>query len=84
MAKGCMYDRLRFTIEELKNRLAVVEKRLEVRRAGVNADDQSSADWGVYQRMKRSWQHIRRSHFAVDTSRDISPVIDKILRQVRR
>ena len=44
----------------------------------------SEADWRVYQRMRSSVQKIRRNHFAVDTSRDITPVIDKIVRQATR
>ena len=38
----------------------------------------------VYQRMKPSVQRINRNHYAVDTSRDITPVLDKIVREVRR
>jgi hypothetical protein len=34
--------------------------------------------------MKPSVQKISRNHYAVDTSRDITPVLDKIVREVRR
>jgi hypothetical protein len=60
----------------------VVQKRLEGRRGkGVSTSD---ADWEIYQRMKPSVQKIMRNHYVVDTSRDITPVLDKIGREVRR
>ena len=42
----------------------------------------SDADWVVYQRMKTSVERIRRKHYAVETSRDITPVLDKIVKEV--
>ena len=60
----------------------VVYERLKSRPG--NPQDKSDADWEVYQKMKPSVQHIRRNHYAVDTSRDITPVLDKITREVRR
>ncbi len=58
----------------------VVHERLKARRG--NLGSKSDADWVIYQRMKPSVQKIRRNHYAVDTSRDISPVLDKIVREV--
>ncbi len=63
---------------------ALVQARLKQRSAANNAADKSEADWTVYQKMIPSVQIIRRHHYAVDTSRDITPVLDKILREVRR
>jgi len=60
----------------------VVQGRLKARRE--NPENKSDADWAVYQRMKSSVQKIGRNHYAVDTSRDITPVLDKIVREVRR
>ena len=60
----------------------VVYQRLKAR-AG-NPEDKSDADWAVYQKMESSVQKIRRNHYAVDTSRDITPVLDKIVREVNR
>ena len=60
----------------------VVYERLKSRPK--NSQDKSDADWTVYQKMKSSVQHICRNHYAVDTSRDITPVLDKIAREVRR
>ena len=60
----------------------VVRERLEARRE--NPADKSDADWAVYQKMKPLVQKIRRHHYVVDTSRDITPVLDKIVREVTR
>jgi len=46
--------------------------------------NKSDADWEIYQRMKLSVQKIQRNHYAVDTSKDITPVLDKVVREVRR
>jgi len=62
----------------------VVYQRLKTRLEGANPGNKSDADWRVYQRMKSTVQEIRRNHYAVDTSRDITPVLDKIVREVRR
>ena len=62
----------------------VVYERLKARAEGTNPGNKSDADWRVYQRMKSTVQKIRRNHYAVDTSRDITSVLDKIVREVRR
>ena len=58
----------------------VVHERLKARQE--NSEGKSDADWTVYQRMKPSVQRIHRNHYAVDTSRDITPVLNKIVREV--
>jgi len=60
----------------------VVHERLKTRLE--NSEGRSDANWEVYQRMKPTVQKIRRNHYVVDTSRDITPVLDKIVREVRR
>jgi len=62
----------------------VVRARLQSRAEGASPEDHSEADWSVFQKMKPSVQKIGRNHFAVDTSRDISPVLDKIVREVNK
>ncbi len=62
----------------------LVRQRLENRSSGADPVDRSEADWKVYQQMRASVQKIRRNHFAVDTSRDITPVINKIAREANR
>ena len=60
----------------------VVRERLKSRLK--NLKNKSDADWEVYQRMKSSVQKIHRNHYVVDTSRDITPVVDKIVRDAGR
>jgi len=60
----------------------VVRERLKSRLK--NPKNKSDADWEVYQRMKSSVQKIYRNHYVVDTSKDIAPVIDKIVRDASR
>ena len=62
----------------------VVYARLRSRTEGVSPQGHSDADWSVYQKMKPAVERIRRNHYAVDTSRDITPVLEKIAREVRR
>ncbi|MBN2098853.1 MAG: ATP-binding protein [Dehalococcoidia bacterium] len=62
----------------------LVQQRLEGRARRVDQSDHSEADWDVYSKMKPTVQKINRNHFAVDSSRDIAPVIDKIVRLVNR
>ena len=62
----------------------VIQERLKGRVEGVDPEDNSSADWQVYQKMYSTAEPIKRSHFVVDTSRDISPAISKVVREVRR
>jgi predicted kinase len=60
----------------------VVYDRLKARQE--DSESKSDADWMVYRRMKPSVQKICRNHYAVDTSRDITPVLDKIVRQISK
>ncbi|MBM4447014.1 MAG: hypothetical protein FJ023_06650 [Chloroflexi bacterium] len=63
---------------------AVAYQRLQARKNGAIPEDKSDADWEVYRRMKLRTEKILRNHFAVDTSRDITPVIDKIIHTINR
>jgi predicted kinase len=60
----------------------VVYQRLKDRAR--DAENRSDADWEVYRRMQPSAERIRRNHYVVDTSRDINPALDKIVRGVMR
>ena len=62
----------------------LVWQRLENRTIGADPIDKSEADWKVYRKMESSAQKIRRNHFVVDTSKDIAPVINKVVREVNR
>ncbi len=57
----------------------LVRARLKARVGSIAT--KSDADWSVYQKMKPSVEGIRRKHYVVDTSRDISPVLQKIARE---
>lgn len=80
----CIADRLgaKLILVRVEAPPEVVRARLRARQE--NAESKSDADWSVYQRMRSSVQKIWRNHYAVDTSRDITPVLDKIVREVRR
>ena len=60
----------------------VVRQRLDRRSAGEGGN--SDADWSVYRAMVSSVERISRNHYVVDTSRDISPAIERIVREVNR
>ena len=62
----------------------VVYERLKARAKVANPENRSDADWAVFQKMNPAVEKIRRNHYAVDTSRDITPVLDKIVREVNR
>lgn len=63
---------------------AVTYKRLQARTNSTTPENKSDADWAVYSQMKPRVEKIRRNHFAVDTSQDITPVIDKIIHTLNR
>ncbi len=60
----------------------LVRERLKARQDKPEA--KSDADWAVYQRMKLTADKINRNHYVVDTSRDITPVLDKIVKAASR
>ena len=61
---------------------SLVRKRL-AERSG-NLAESSEADWNVYTKMKPTVDKITRKHYVADTSRDINPVIDKVMREIGR
>jgi len=80
----CIADRLdvKLILVRVEAPPQVVYERLKTRLK--NPEGKSDADWEIYRRMKPSVQKISRNHYAVDTSRDITPVLDKIVREVKR
>ncbi len=75
---------LKLIIVQVEAPPEVVYQRLRARQERVNPLDKSDADWEVYQRMKLTVQKITRKHYVVDTSRDIGPALDKIVKEIRR
>ncbi len=61
----------------------VVRQRL-LARGKAPAENDSQAGWEVYKKMKPRKEKFWRNHFVVDTSRDIAPALDKIVRAIRR
>jgi len=59
----------------------VVYKRMKSRVEKPGADNKSDAGWAVYERMKRDLEKISRPHITVDTSKDITPIIEKIVKE---
>ncbi len=62
----------------------LVQMRLKKRMAEKNVRDNSDADWEVYQKMKATAEKIKRRHYAVDTSKDITTSIDKVVKEAKR
>jgi len=62
----------------------LVYQRLRARGNGANSGGNSDADWEVYRKMKPTVEKISRKHYAVDSSRDITPVLDKVVREASR
>ena len=86
-------ERLYNIAEHLNARLILVRveappdlvlERLKARSGRKEMDEKSDADWLVYQKMKPTAEKINRNHYVVDTSGDISSVLDKIVRAVNR
>ena len=60
----------------------LVRERLAER--GKQRQDRSDADWEVYQRMRPSVDPIRRSHYTVDTNREVGRVVEQVAREITR
>lgn len=75
---------VRLIIVRLKAPAEVIQERLQGRAVGLDPLDHSEADWDVYHKMKPVADPIRRSHFQVDTSKDITPALDKITHMIDR
>jgi predicted kinase len=57
----------------------LVRQRLQARQG--DPTNKSDADWDIYRRMQPTEEKIRRKHYTIDTSQDISDTIDKIVRE---
>lgn len=62
----------------------VIRQRLLAREKAAIAQDDSEAGWKVYTKMKHRREKISRNYFVVDTSQDITAVINKIMRATKR
>ena len=76
--------RVKLIIVQVEAPRELVLQRLQGRSRGIEPEDNSEAGWSVYQRMRTRAERIQRNYFAVDTSRDITLVIDKVVREAKR
>ncbi len=77
-ARGAEVIVVRITAPE-----SLIAKRLRRREVGQSKDGASDAGWDVYRRMKAREQPVVGPHFIVDTSRDITPSIEKIATKLK-
>jgi predicted kinase len=75
---------LKLIIVRVEAPAELVRERLQRRAEDHDPQDGSDAGWAIYLRMKLKEQQIRRHHFVVNTGRDITPVINKIIRDLKR
>ena len=75
---------VKLILVHLKAPPELVYERLKGRSESAAPEDNSSADWTVYRKMYSTFEPIRRKHFEVDTSRDISGAITKVAREITR
>jgi hypothetical protein len=61
-----------------------VQTRLKARSLQRNCDDHSDATWEIYQKMRKTADEITRPHYTVNTAGDITPVIEKIVKEANR
>ena len=57
----------------------VVRRRLRSREAGLDRDTNSDAGWLIYCRMAPAWEPIDQKHYTVDSSSDITPVLEQVV-----
>ncbi len=60
----------------------VARHRLESRARGQDVEDASEATVPVYDRMRREAEPIERPHIRVDTSKDLEPALQEVLRSL--
>ena len=60
-----------------------VRRRLKQRKADRHANTYSDAGWLIYTRLLPVEEPVRREHYALDTSKNIAPVLDRVVSWVR-
>jgi predicted kinase len=74
----------RLILVEVEAPPELVQKRLKARLLKRDSDDYSDATWAIYQKMKRTAEKISRPHYTVNTGGDITPIIEKIVKEAYR
>jgi predicted kinase len=62
----------------------VVRERLKDRAEKSRNGEKSDADWKVYLKLSATAEKIRRRHLKVDTTKDITPIAEKIVKEARK
>ena|SRR3990172_5057233 len=62
----------------------VVRQRMEARDNGADPQDRSDATWEVYQAMAETAEPLRRRHYTVDTSGDMTEGLHAVAAEVQR
>lgn len=73
---------VKLVLVSLRAPAAVVEERLAARARRADPADLSDAGAEVYQRMRSLDEPIGRPHIVVDTSADIEPAVEAVLREL--
>ena len=73
---------VKLVLVSLRAPAAVVEERLAARARRADPADLSAAGAEVYQRMRSLDEPIGRPHIVVDTSADIEPAVEAVLREL--
>lgn len=73
---------VKLVLVSLRAPVAVVEERLAARARRADPADLSDAGAEVYQRMRSLDEPIGRPHIVVDTSADIEPAVEAVLREL--
>jgi predicted kinase len=61
----------------------VIKQRLDSRKRGSDPKDKSDADWTIYKKMIKDQQKVGRNFISADTSGDVAPVINKVIRMIK-
>jgi predicted kinase len=70
----------KFVLVWVKAPAAVVRQRMAERT--YTEPGCSDADWNIYRQLKTGVEPISRPHFVADTSRDIGPALDRIVKRI--
>lgn len=74
----------RLVLVQVEAPAETVRERLAGRLRGDNPRDRSEAGREVYEKMRDQAEPMERPHITVDTSKNIAPAVDKIVRELKR
>ena len=74
----------RLILLHLKAPANLVRDRLKKRSLDLDRKDHSDANWNVYLQMRGQMDPIRRRHYTIDTSNDITNVVARIADEIQK